>query len=587
MMEGSGRSKSRSARKRGRKRLRLVYLGLAAILAAALLSAAVYGVYLVIRDFRVSQMASESREHLAESKIREALIRAQSALTLAPESAEAWRSMAAVMETIGNPLALGCYEKLDTLGESTEEDRRNYVRAAVRLGQTSAAQRQAELLKQAGDAGFLEFVAADAAMRQGNRGTAEQALRKVPASSAASRESRLLLGQMLVMREEPDARSEALGIFRELSAGDDRLAASALATGLTGNLVPAPERADWAAKLESHPAGDEKTFLVVQSARLANDPSSRPQILEAVVTHFASRGVELRTPAVVWLNGLQEYDLALRLLSSNEARGSSDAFVAWLDTLAGKGDWKRVESSLAGGRIPLQGVALEMFRARASRMNGIEGASRQGYQRAINMALREPAKMGSVMTFLENDGQMDLLRETLDEALSEPATAGPARDALIALEKRSRDAGKMRALIARLRKSLPEDKDLRSASIYYDLVLGNRALGAEAFRMRSEEPDNFARRAVHALAVLQQGFPDKAVRVFDGLSVRSDLITPEQKAIVVSVLAAQGRMDQAQAMAATLIESELTREEVAMVGNYLRPVSGPGETPAQEETPAP
>ena len=586
-MEGPERGTEGFLARRKRRRIRRIYLGLAVLLAGAVLAAAFYGAYTMVRDFRSAQMTSQARELLAEAKVREALVRAQSALTLSPESPEAWRSMAAVMEAIGNPLALGCYEKLDTLGVSTVEDRRNYVRAAVQLGHTSAARRQADLLKQSGDAGFLDFVAADEAMRQGNRQAAEQALRRVPGTSAAGREAKLLLGQMLVARGEPAARDEALGFFRELSAGDDRVAASALATALTAGLVPAGERADWAARLQSHPAGDEKTFLVVQSARLADDPSSRPQILEEVVAHFSGRGVELRTPAVVWLNALQEYDLALRLLSSNEARGSPDTYVAWLDTLAGKGDWARVESALAGGRIPLHGVALEMFRARAARMTGKEGAARQGYQRAINMALREPAKMGSVMTFLENDGQTDLLRETLSEALSEPATAGSAKDALIVIEKRSRDAGKMRALLAKLCKALPEDKDLRSASIYYDLVLGNRALGAEAFRMRSEEPENFARRAVHALAVLQQGFPEKAVRVFDGLSVRSDLITPEQKAVVVSVLAAKGRMDQAQAMASTLNESELTREEAAMVSSYLRPASDQTQVPVPEETPAP
>jgi prolyl-tRNA editing enzyme YbaK/EbsC (Cys-tRNA(Pro) deacylase) len=68
---------------------------------------------------------------------------------------------------------------------------------------------------------------------------------------------------------------------------------------------------------------------------------------------------------------------------------------------------------------------------------------------------------------------------------------------------------------------------------------------------------------------LQEGFPDKAVAVFDGLSVRSDRITPEQKAIVVSVLAAAGRMDQAQAMASTLDTSMLTEQEAAMVNGYL------------------
>jgi len=565
-----------SSRKRRRtgplKRLmrHVTRFGLMVVLAAIVVAAAFYGGYRWLSKYRAGQMASGAQEYLAEGKVREALLRAQSALRLEPEGPEAWRSMAAVMESIGNPLALGCYEKLVTLGVATDEDRRNYVRAALRLGQSSMARSQAEVLKQSGDAGFVDFVAAEDAMRAGRIEAAEQGLRKVPSSSAVHGEARLLLGQMLSAREESPARDEALVIFRELSQGDDRVAAAALAAGLTSGVVPEGERMAWADRLEKHPGGDEKTFLVVQAARLAADPSSRPQLLEAVMTHFTGRGVERKTSAVIWLNSLQEYDLALRLVSSQEALSDTDAFVAWLDTLAGKGDWTRVESALAGEKIPLQGVSLEMFRARAARMTGKEGAARQGYQRAVNTALRQPQQIGAVMAFLENDGQLEVLRETFVAGLAEPATAEASKLGLVAVEKRSRDAAKMRDLLKKLRDALPEDNEVKSAAIYYDLVLGGRGLGSEAWQMREAEPDNFGRRAVHALAVLQEGFPEKAVRVFDGLSVRSDQITPEQKAIVVSVLAANGRLDQAQAMASTLDENDLTREEAAMVNGYLQ-----------------
>lgn len=544
--------------------------GLMVFLATIVVAAAFYGGYRLLSKYRAGQMASGAQEYLAEGKVREALLRAQSALRLEPEGPEAWRSMAAVMEAIGNPLALGCYEKLVTLGVATDEDRRNYVQAALRLGQSSMARSQAEVLKQSGDAGFVDFVAAEDAMRAGRVEAAEQALRKVPSSSAAHGEARLLLAQLLAAREEAEARDEALVIFRELSQGDDRVAAAALAAGLTSGVVPEGERTAWADRLEKHAGGDEKTFLVVQSARLAADPSARPQLLEAVMTHFTGRGVERKTPAVIWLNSLQEYDLALRLVSSQEALSNTDAFVAWLDTLAGKGDWPRVESALAGEKIPLQGVSLEMFRARAARMTGKEGAARQGYQRAVNTALRQPQQIGAVMAFLENDGQLEVLRETFVAGLADPATAESSKLGLVGVEKRSRDAAKMRDLLRKLQDALPEDNEVKSAAVYYDLVLGGRGLASEAWRMREAEPDNFGRRAVHALAVLQEGFPEKAVRVFDGLSVRSDQITPEQKAIVVSVLAANGRMDQAQAMASTLDENDLTREEAAMVNRYLQ-----------------
>lgn len=554
---------------------RISYFGVLVVLSIIMACAALYGGYRLLRHYRAGQMASGAHEYLAEGKVREALLRAQSALRMEPDGADGWRSMAAVMESIDNPLAVGCYEKLVSLGAATEADRRNYLRAAMHLGQTAMARRQAEELEKSGDGGFLHLVAAEEALRRGQAAAAEAELRKVPSSSAVSGESRLLLGQMLSARGGEEPRAEALGLFRELSSGEDRLAASALAAGLASGLVPPDERADWAAKLEKHPGGDEKTFLVVQSARLESDPAARGRVLDAVMAHFTGLGVERKTVAAIWLNGQQEYDLALRLISSQEALASTDAFVAWLDALAGKGDWSRVEATLVGEKIPLQGVSLEMFRARAARMTGKEGAAQQGYQRAVNVALRQPQQLGAVMAFLESDGQLAVLRESFLAGLAVPATAEAAKQGLVAIEKRSRDASKMRGLHKTLRDALPEDRDVKSAAIYYGLVLGGSGLGSEAWRMREEEPDNFARRAVHALAVLKEGYPDKAVHVFDGLSVRSDQITPEQKAVVVSVLAAAGRTDQAQAMASTLDENDLTREEIEMVNAYLRAGAAP------------
>jgi len=94
--------------------------GLLVLLAAAVVAAGAYGGYRLLSKYRAGQMASGAREYLGKGKVREALLRAQSALRLEPEGPDAWRSMAAVMESIGNPLALGCYEKLVTLGSATD-----------------------------------------------------------------------------------------------------------------------------------------------------------------------------------------------------------------------------------------------------------------------------------------------------------------------------------------------------------------------------------------------------------------------------------------------------------------------------------
>jgi tetratricopeptide (TPR) repeat protein len=558
--------------------VRLGYSGAVIVLAALMAAGAIYGGYKLLRDFRAQQMASGARDYLAQGKVREALLRAQSALTLTPEGPEAWRSMAAVMDAIGNPLALGCYEKIVSLGAATPEDRQNYLQAALKLGQTAAAQQQAAELEKSGDAGFARLVAAQEMMKRGNLAAAESALREIPGESAVSRSSKLLLAQLLAAQQGGEDKSEALALVQELSTGEDATAANALAFALTSGILPPTDQEEWLRRLENHPGADDRAFLVAKSARIATNASIRDSSVAEVMERFSPLPVERKTVAVVWLNQLGRYDDSLRLISSQEAAGSPDAYVAWLDTLAGKGDWARVESALSGDRVPLRGASLDMFRARAARMLGKDGAARQFYRQAANNSLKaDPREIAAVMSFLESEGQLPVLRESFLLALAEPATADAAKQALFAIEKQSRNAEKMREIAVRIRDALPDDSEARSAAVYYDLVLGGRGLTDEAWRMREAEPENFACRAVHALALLEEGFPDKAVRVFDGLSVRSDRITPEQKAILVCVLAANNRMDQAQAMASTLDPAALTLQEVELIARYFGPNDQPGE----------
>lgn len=568
-------ARSRSSRHRRKpSRRRWKYYAAVLLLAAAVGGVGVYFGQDAWRSYQARKMAGGVDALLAEGKVREALLRGQSALRLNPEEPEVLRRMAQVLEATGSATALGFHDKLAGAGAARPQDRENHLRAAMRFGQKSVAQRVAEDLAKAGDAGFRHLVTAEAMLGRGDRAGAERELRAVAAASGAAGESRLLVAQLMAAEESPERRAEALQMLHEVSLQDGKVAVEAMGSALTTGLVPPGELTVWADRLEAHPQANERTFLLVQSARLQSAPGSRAELVEQVMTRFADLPVERRTEALLWLNGIGEHERSLALVSSGEALSHADAYVAWLDALAGRGDWKRVEASLTSDKIPLQGTTAEMFRARAARMTGKEGAARQGYQRAINAALSDPRQLGAAMNFLAADGQLPLLRETLVAALSQPATSSAAEQGLVAVEKGGREAGKMRDLHVMLRDRLPDNADVRGDLIYYDLILGGTGLTGEAWQMSEAEPENFARRAVYALALLREGLADKAVAVFDGLSVRSDRITPEQKVVVISVLAANGRMDQAQAMAMTLDGNGLTREEVEMVNGYLQAGGG-------------
>lgn len=389
----------------------------------------------------------------------------------------------------------------------------------------------------------------------------------------------LQLANLLAARGTDEAQAESLGIFRALSSRGENTGLDALASALSAGVVPPDEVAGWAQRLMDHPLANDRTFLVAQRARIQAEPGMQEAAVKAVMARFADAPVERKAAAVFWLNGWKEFPRSLELLPQSEAVTNRDAFVLWLDALAGTGDWATADAALSSNAQPLSGSLAELFRARAARMTGREGTSQQGYRRAVQLALSDPRELAVAEAFLDADGQNEIWVSGMRQALHNPTTAATAKEGLVTAAKRTCDAAKLGEVYRLLAGEFPEDAGARDALYYYSLVLGQKGLLDQVREHAAKKPADFARKALLALALLKENRAEEAVRVFDGLQVRSDQITPEQKAIVVSVLAANRRMDQAEAMAMTLGEAQLTAQEAGMVNGYLREGAMPQEAP--------
>ena len=522
------------------------------------------------RSRQARQLAISAATFASEGNLREAGLRALTALQMRPDEPQVLRASARVFDFMGNPQALGLYEKLVALPEASLEDRKRFVEAAIRFGQLGVARREAAALEQAGDPGFIRLVNANECLARGDASGAEVELRAVAPESATRAQADLRLAGLLAVRGTGDASAEALGIFRALAAQPDNTGLEALASALTAGAVPTDEAAAWAQRLLDHPLGNDRTFLVAQAARLQADPSAQDAAVKAVMERFADAPVERKAAAVFWLNERKAFARSLELLPQSEAVANRDAFVLWLDAMVGTGRWAAADEVLTKGAIPLDGAIADLFRARAALMNGRPGTAAQEYKKAAERALSDPREMASAAAFLEQDGQADVWLETMHAGLRNPATANAAREGLLVPAKNSRDAAKLAQACRILAAETPQDEGARNLSLYYRLVLREPGLLEAAQRRSAERPDDFSRKTVLAFALLRDAREVEAVRAFDGLEVRSDRISPQEKAVVVCVLAANGRMDQAEAMALTLDRTALSVQEAEMVEGYLR-----------------
>ena len=532
------------------------------------------------RSRQARQLALSAAEIASQGLWREAELRAITALQMRPDEPQVLRAAARVFDFMGNPQALGLYEKLVARPEASPEERKRYVEAAIRFGEIGVARREAAALEQAGDPGFVRLVKARELLARGDAVGAEAELRGVQPESGARAQADLQLAGLLAARGTDEARAEALKIFRASAAQTDNTGLEALASALAAGVVPHDESADWAQRLLDHPLGNDRTFLISQTARLQSDPASREAVVKVVMARFAGTPVERKAAAALWLNERNEFSRSLELLPQSEAVTNRGAFVLRLDALSGTGNWNAVDEALNDRAMPLEGALADLFRARAARMNGRSGTAAQEYKKAAERALLDPRETATAAAFLEQDGQTDVWLDTMRAGLHNPSTASAAREGLLATAKNLRDAAKLSRACKILAAEMPQDEGAQNLALYYRLVLREPGLLETARQRSAERPDDFSRKAILAFALLQDGREVEAVRTFDGLEVRSDNITPQEKAVVVSVLAANNRMDQAEAMAMTLDRATLTVQENEMVNGYMRSGAA-AQTPRQ------
>ncbi len=521
------------------------------------------------RARQARRLAASATEFADRGQLREAGLRARTAFEMQPEDLQVLRAMAVMLERLGDPQALAINEKIVASPAATARDRQRCVEAAIRFGRAAAAREEASQLEKSGDPGFLALVKANDLLQRGDMRGGEQTLRGIGRESAAFPGARLQLAGILAASGGESARGEAWEIYRSMSDGHDKAAAESMASALAAGVVPSEKVADWADLLQAHPAGNDRTYLIAQTAKLGADPSAKAQLVNAVMARFAGAPVERKSLAMHWLNEQQEFARTLEMVSERSARSDRNAFVLWLDALAGLQKWDTINGALEKTTEPLEGPLAELFRARATRMTGRTGSAALAYRRAVILALDNPRELAVTEFFLETDGQSAVWQQAMREALANPATKDAAVRGILGPATRSRDALRLREACKMMADNLPDDEAWQDALIYYDIVLGKPGLLDRASRRSAKRPDNFTRKANVALALLKDGREVEAVRVFDGLQVSSDRISPQEKAIVISVLAANRRFDQAQAMAMTLDTADLTLQEAQMLGGYL------------------
>lgn len=558
------------AKTRRRQRHRLFKVALILFFGAGLAAACVVFTLRQVREMRARTFAREAAVLLADGKLREAMLNAESFWRLRPGDPEALRLVARILDRAGESQALDFYRQLDSAGAMSGEDRWDYARAALRAADWPLVAAQAASFAAAGETARAELLEACYLSAHGDNAAAIEKFRRAVQAGGGDEARAGLVNVLLAAKpQDPVIRDELQRHLEILAVRDDKMGAEALAALLAGDLAGSHQQRDelWG-RLRAHPAVTDDMLLTVESARLAKNSAGREETLQRVFDFYFSLPPERRAAAARWLNQLGAHERALRLVSREDALGGPDVFTTWIEALVGSGKLQAADEALAGNQ-PLPRALTLLYRGKIKAAEGKDESSTSFYRAALTESASSPLQFPGVVGFLRQQNKDGLLEAELPALLSRSTSAKAALETLVPMLQRRRDAEAILEACTAASAVLPNNAALRGDKSYLEAVLGRGDPLTETSALVAQYPDDLSLRLVHAFALAQAGRAKDAAELLgqDRLPFKS--LLPHQQAMAAIVFAAAGRPQEVEKLAASINRSFLTRQEEALLRKHF------------------
>ncbi|NBR49338.1 hypothetical protein EBU02_10935 [bacterium] len=236
--------------------------------------------YRWFKRYQASRLAVMAENYAKKEKWSEAVMSADTALSLNPLQPQALRFMAEIMAAQGRfNEAMELYGRLFFSGRGTLEDLKLQALNAVRAGYNEPAEYLATLVAERGEPGFPYIVKAEIHSVRGEKAQALEQLRKAVAVSHSNYTSMVLVRFLLANKQVREGDPEVYGLLWKMKKGTDEIALDALSMGLAANIVPREARLEWLQKIRSHPIKRAKSQLLADTAEVEIDPASKPRVV--------------------------------------------------------------------------------------------------------------------------------------------------------------------------------------------------------------------------------------------------------------------------------------------------------------------
>jgi tetratricopeptide (TPR) repeat protein len=520
-----------------------------------------------LKKWQASRMADLSADYAREGKFEEAAMSAHTALRLDPTQPGATRFMAGLMEAEGRwEQAMELYGRLYHSGGGSLEDLKMQAINAARGDYTVPARWLAGEVSKKGEPEFSLLLEAEILLKKGDVEGARRVLRQA-VDQHKSRTAQAAMMRFLLAHPEKEGNAALQKTILELKDGDDAIALQALAVGLAGGLVPEESRGEFVAKLRAHPKRVERTHLLADTAEVAIDPSAKPRVVEAMVGRLKGGNIEDRLIAASWLNAQGQPREALDLIAPEDAISNSAAMRAWLDSAAALGEWRAMLGVLARKDVPLPPHMVQVYTARALKMDGRSAEGDAIYQAVLEEFRDKPLETAEVLEYLHRSGEYAIFDEGLKPQLERPGVAMDAMVRLVPVVLDARDSARMREVLgmALATPNLAEAVPLLNDAAYLDLVLG-RPVDAGVLRARLKEfPKDPAVFFTLVLERLRNGNAREALAMIEQANPDVSTLAPNHLTVLACVLAVNGRKEEAVSVASRIPAARISTQELELL----------------------
>ena len=540
--------------------------------------------YHAVKVWRANRLLASAEQQAAQGKWHDAYASLHSAQLLAPENAHITRGTARLLGEHGDPQALAFLEKLSASPAGTAQDRIDFIRLALRIGQLTEVQRHLiALLREPRTAHRSDvlLLASEWHGRSGDRSNAVLFAREALARTrdeAQAAEAKLLLARLLLQAPPQDApiphasqQSEAKGLLLGMAGRADRAGLDALL--LLSEICKTEPSPGEALRISEgfghHPLASDRQRLLGLTWKLRCDPARREQIVAEAVSTFRD-GSRPRLAAIArWLIEQRETRRALSLIPQASALENKELFLIYMDALAELGRWQDLQVLLAGKTsLPIEPTIRHLYEVRTALALGREEESREHWSAVRkSMADADPKTVLYVAQYAERLGLRDDAAKAYRMLTGTTGAERAGYLGLILLAEQSGDTRKLRNQLKEFAGRFPGEFEPQNDLAYLDLLLNeNIAPSLESAAQRVKRfPDVLAYRTTLALAHLRNGDAAAARKVYGGIETAWSTAQPGWHAVYAAVLAASGEQTLAGRHAREIDIARLKTEERVLI----------------------